>query len=385
MCRFFIALIACLLADTLFAIEKEVGVWQVLENCRLVQSNNNDGDSFLIQYGDETDVFRLYYVDTPEVYRTYIDRVRDQARYFSITADSVIASGELATQFSKLFLTGTFTVYTKWEDARGSGKKRYFALFKKQGRYLSMELVKNGLARIHGMPTEQAWPTGYQPRTFMSRLKNTERTAQRARTGIWAFAESSEQMSGLNTLSENTEGRGSSATATPVRVNRGSSKTGMVNVNTATAAELETLPGIGPVLAQAIIQSRPIASIESLVNISGINSKKLASFESLIIVAEPPPPPKTVEYYMADLEQYLNTEITLTIQSVSNNDVPSPETFRAVTLNSAFEGEASGSITAFIPVEFYDSFTKFYSEPGKEFKGLLYNHDGKTVIVYQRK
>ncbi|MDP4693133.1 MAG: thermonuclease family protein, partial [Opitutales bacterium] len=132
------------------AANKEVGVWEVLENCQLVQANYNDGDSFLIKYGDQSDVFRLYYVDCPETYATYMDRVRDQARYFSITTDEVLASGELAAKFTKLFLRGSFTVITKWEDARGSGKQRYYALIKKDERYLSTELVQNGLARIYG-------------------------------------------------------------------------------------------------------------------------------------------------------------------------------------------------------------------------------------------
>ncbi|MGJ8641286.1 MAG: helix-hairpin-helix domain-containing protein [Opitutaceae bacterium] len=384
--RLLITILFSLLSTSLVAANKEVGVWEVLEDCRLVKSDVNDGDSFLIQHGNESDVFRLYYVDAPETVDTYMDRVRDQARYFSIPTDDVITTGELASQFTKLFLRGTFTVFTKWEDARGSGKKRYYALIKKDGNYLSMELVKNGLVRIYGMPTEQAWPTGYTPRTYLSRLKNTERQAQRARTGIWAVAGSSQQMAGLESLTQNTEGNDSILTTqAPQSTSRGSSKTGMLNVNTASAAELETLPGIGPALAQAIIQARPIATIASLVDISGISDKKLAAFESLIIVAEPPPPAKTVEFYFADLEKYINTEVTMIIRSVTKSDSPSPESFRAVTLVTANAGEAGGSITAYIPDEFYDSFSKFYEEAGREFTGLLYDREGETVIVYQRK
>ncbi|MEN8663184.1 MAG: helix-hairpin-helix domain-containing protein [Lentimonas sp.] len=379
-------ILLCWFTASLYAADKEVGVWQVLDNCRLVQSDDNDGDSFLVQHGSETDVFRLYYVDTAETSATYMDRVRDQARYFSITTEEVLTSGELAAKLSKLFLQGTFTIYTKWEDARGSGKKRYYALVKNEGHYLSMELVNNGLARIYGMPTRQAWPSGFTPRTYLSRLKNTERQAQRTSTGIWAVGGNSKQMAGLDELRENIES-GLESTTTQIAVpksSRGSSKLGMLNVNTASQAELETLPGIGPAYATAIIQDRPIESVESLVNIPGISANKLAVFRALIIVAEPPPPLNTVEFYMADLPSFINTDITLSIASVSDSKIEGPESFCSVTLHTAFEGEVGGDITAFIPDEFYDSFTKYYREPGRELKGLLYDRDGETVLVYRR-
>lgn len=377
----------CLLSALLNGNDNEVGVWKILDNCRLVSSDNNDGDSFLIQHDSEKYVFRLYYVDTLETNQLYPDRIQDQARYFSIADEDVVTSGELASKFSQLFLRGTFTVYTKWEDARGAGQKRYYALIKKDGQYLSMELIKNGLARIYGMPTKQAWPTGYAPRTYLSRLKNTERQTQRNRTGIWAIAGNSKQMAGLETLQGAVELDATDELSTPAQTatNRGSSKTGMINVNTATETELKTLPGIGPALASRIIQARPIESVDALVDISGISDKTLASFRALIIVAEPPPPLNTVAFYLADIDTYLNTEVTLNIASVEKSEVDSPDTFKSVRLHTATDGENGGNITAFIPDEFYDSFLQFYSTPNKALTGLLYDQGGETVLVYRRK
>jgi competence protein ComEA len=63
----------------------------------------------------------------------------------------------------------------------------------------------------------------------------------------------------------------------------------LLNLNTATAAELDRLPGIGPVLAQRIVTERekkPFTRIEDLRRVSGIGPKKLEAIRPLVTVGE---------------------------------------------------------------------------------------------------
>ncbi len=63
---------------------------------------------------------------------------------------------------------------------------------------------------------------------------------------------------------------------------------GKVNINTATAAQLESLPGVGPATAQKIVASRqsegPFGCCEDLMRVSGIGQKKYDGLAELICV-----------------------------------------------------------------------------------------------------
>jgi competence protein ComEA len=55
-----------------------------------------------------------------------------------------------------------------------------------------------------------------------------------------------------------------------------------INVNTATEAELEALPGVGPVIARRIIAGRPYRSVDDLGRVKRIGAKRLDDIRPLV-------------------------------------------------------------------------------------------------------
>ena len=74
----------------------------------------------------------------------------------------------------------------------------------------------------------------------------------------------------------------------PPSVSGGEPAGGLININTATATELETLPRIGPVAAQNILEYReangPFESIDDIQDVPGIGPATFEGLEGRIAV-----------------------------------------------------------------------------------------------------
>lgn len=108
------------------------------------------------------------------------------------------------------------------------------------------------------------------------------------------FAETSTPVESSSSAADRDAAVDSESAETPAETPAGVSSLA-VNLNTATAQQLELLPGIGPALAQRIIEERArrgaFKSVDDLDKVKGIGPRTLAKLRPLVRVDEIGPKP----------------------------------------------------------------------------------------------
>ena len=79
-----------------------------------------------------------------------------------------------------------------------------------------------------------------------------------------------------------------SKAAKPAKPAVAAASTEIINLNTATAAQIATLPGIGPKTADLIVQYRqkngPYKKVEEIMNVKGVGEKSFLKLKSRLTV-----------------------------------------------------------------------------------------------------
>jgi competence protein ComEA len=257
---------------------------QRFSNAQLINNPANDGDSFLVEANGKSFHVRLYFVDCPETsisFNSDAQRVREQTRYFGLSdAARTIHFGNEAKTFVKRILAKPFTVHTAFASALGrSAKGRiYVFIITSDGNDLASLLVKNGFARTHGIGRETA--NGITHKEMVERLRDLETSAMIKRIGIWSESDP-DRIAELRAKQRSEE---QELQELQNQVKKAEFPQGLLDLNTVTEKELQSIKGIGPVLAARIIAGCPYKSVDDLLKVKGIGQKNLDKFRPYFVV-----------------------------------------------------------------------------------------------------
>ena len=259
---------------------------QMFSNGRLINDPANDGDSFLVEANGKSFHVRLYFVDCPETliaFQSDAQRVREQTRYFGLSdAARTIHFGNKAKTFIDHVLVKPFTVHTAFASALGRSSKGrvYGFITTADGNDLASLLVKNGFARTHGIGRKTR--DGVSRDEMVERLRDFEISAMLKRVGIWSESDPDR----IAELRAKQRSEDQELKELQSQVKKAPSPQSLLDLNTASKKELQSIKGIGPVLAERIIAGRPYRTVDDLLKVKGIGQKKLENIRPYFVVGK---------------------------------------------------------------------------------------------------
>src|SRR4030042_5640139 len=258
---------------------------QMFSNGRLINDPANDVDSFLVEANGKSCHVRLYFIDCPETltaFKSDAQRVREQTRYFGLSdATRTIHFGNEAKTFVDHVLVKPFTVHTDFASALGRSSKGrvYGFITTADGNDLASLLVKNGFARTHGLGRKT--PDGVSHDEMVERLRVFEISAMLKRVGIWSESDPDR----IAELRAKQRSEDQELKDLQSQVKKTPPPQSLLDLNTATEKELQSIKGIGPVLAERIIAGRPYRTVDDLLKVKGIGPKILETIRPYFLIS----------------------------------------------------------------------------------------------------
>ena len=283
----FVAVVLLLEASCLWAADLKE-----LKGATYVPNRNNDGDSFMVKAGEKEYCVRLYFVDCLE--RTADSkqdarRLKQQTRHFGLKDGSyAVIFAEEAKEFTRRALAEPFTMHTALASAPGrtASGRIYAFITTSTGKDLAQLLVANGYARALGKARKT--PDGISHSEMKEYLRDLEVAAGMKRAGIWAKSDPDRlvelrQKQRLDDK-ELEEFKKVVDTARAAARKREDAAKEPLNINKASQAELEDLPGIGATLAKRIIAGRPYKSVDELLKVRRLGPGRLKKIRPHVCV-----------------------------------------------------------------------------------------------------
>ena len=285
----FSILYAVLLCVVSLAIPVSAADLETIKNVTLVENEWNDGDSFKVRADGKDLHLRLYFVDCLET--TYgnkadDDRIKEQQNHFGLDEPGVVLRfGREAAAYVKQALAKPFTIHTGYAKALGrSASGRVYAFVETHdGDDLAHRLVELGLARVHGQTRPS--PGGMESDLVIEELRDIRAMAMLKRSGIWA--ETNPDFLAERRKVQRDAKQARKAFRTKLKAYDAPTTANPINLNTASKKQLETISGIGPVLAAKIISNRPWRTVDDLLNVSGIGQNTLEKIRPYVTTGKP--------------------------------------------------------------------------------------------------